>query len=53
MPKQVNAVRPRARTQVRDHQYVTPVVHEIPRPANPDAVSPRTVRMTGAADQRR
>jgi hypothetical protein len=47
MPKQVNAARRRARTNVRDHEYTTPVVREVPRPANPDAVSPKTTRRAG------
>jgi hypothetical protein len=44
MPQQVSAARSRRRTQVDAHKYATPVVCEVPRPADPDAASPKTTR---------
>ena len=44
MPQQVSAARWRERTQVDDHKYATPVVREVPRPADPDAAPAKTRR---------
>jgi hypothetical protein len=44
MPQQLSAARLRRRTQVDAHRFATPIVCEVPRPADPDAVSPKTTR---------
>jgi hypothetical protein len=42
MPHHARAARLRARTPLEDHKFSTPVVHEVPRPADPDFPADRT-----------